>query len=206
MSKYFQAFDSLPYSDTSDRRFRLLRAYHRNDTSYLQESYNELEGLLKYKDEMLASHICEEPDALNRFNYKEAYRFSYGASFCDTVVNLTIGKYSDSTILELYLYEYNEKQTECRIIKHSRTLVSNDVWEVLINGVRQADFWGLDEENGRHGVDGSGLTVTGYQKPINAFKGRYKKVYRWSAEEMTIGILFKNILNISGTTVQCFHF
>jgi hypothetical protein len=205
MTKYFKVVDSLPYPDTLDPGFKLLRAYHKNDTAYLKKSYNHIADLLKYRDEMLESHFCEEPAALNTLNYEEAYRFSYGAAFCDKSVDMTVGKSSDNIVLDLYLYEFNYEQTECRIINHTTKAVDKKVWKILINGINQSDFWGLKGDNERRGFDGSGLTVTGYQRPKNAFEGRYKKIYRWAAEEMTIGILFKNLLDLSGTKVDCFQ-
>jgi hypothetical protein len=206
MTKYFQVIDSLPYADTLDQDFKLLKAYHTGDTLFLRKKYDEIAGLLKYRNEMLESHICQEPAALNTLNYEEAYRFSYGAAFCDKSANLTIGKSGDSITLDLYLFELNENQTECKTIQHTIQLVDKKMWDTLINGIEHADFWGLREDNGRHGMDGSSLTVTGYERPINAFEGRYKKIYRWAAEEMTIGILFKKILDLSNTKVDCFHY
>jgi hypothetical protein len=206
MTKYFQVIDSLPYSDTLDQDFKLLKAYHTNDTTYLKNAYNDIAKLLKYRNEMFETHICEEPAALNTLNYEEAYRFSYGAAFCDKSVFMTIGKSSDSITLDLYLYELNDKQTECKIINHTTKPLDTKTWDILIYGIDQSDFWGLKEDNGRHGMDGSGLTLTGYERPINAFEGRYKKIYRWAAEEMAIGILFKRLLDLSGTKVDCFHY
>lgn len=206
MTKYFHVIDSLPYTDTLDQNFKLLKAYHTGDTTFLKQTYNDVAGLLKYRNEMLESHICEEPAALNTLNYEEAYRFSYGAAFCNKSVNLTVGKSEDSIRLDLYLYEYNDEQTECKTIQHTTQLVDKKIWDTLIGGIEQADFWGLKEDNGRHGMDGSGLRVTGYERPIKAFEGRYKIIYRWAAEEMAIGILFKKLLDLSGTTVDCFHY
>ena len=206
MTKYFQVVDSLPYFDTLDQDFRLLKAYHTGDTALLRKTYDNLAGLLKYRNEMLDTHICDEPVALNTLNYEEAYRFSYGAAFCNKTAILTIGKSGDSITVDLYLYEYNDKQTECKILKHTTQLADKKTWNVLKNGIEESDFWGLKKDNGRHGMDGSGLTVTGYERPINAFEGRYKKIYRWAAEEMTIGILFKNLLELSDTKVDCFHY
>lgn len=206
MAKYFQVIDSLAYIDTLDQDFKLLKAYHIDDTAFLRKTFDDITRLLKYRNEMLESHICEEPAPLNTLNYEKAYRFNYGAAFCNKSANLTIGRSGDSLTADLYLYEYNDTQTECKIIKHTTQFVDKKIWDTLIAGIEQADFWGLKEDNGRHGMDGSGLTVTGYERSINAFEGRYKKIYRWAAEEMTIGILFKKLLDLSGIKVDCFHF
>lgn len=206
MTKYFQVIDSLPYADTLDLKLKLLRAYHRNDTAYLRNSYDEIANLLKYKEDMMESHLCEEPAPLNTLNYEEAYRFSYGAAFCNKAVNMTIGKSGDNITLDLFLFEFNDMQTECKTIRHTVQLVDKTVWDTLIYGIKLSDFRGLKEDNGRHGMDGSSLHVTGYEKPINAFEGRYKTIYRWAAEEMAIGVLFKKLLDLSNTKVDCFHY
>ena len=206
MTKYFQVIDSIPYVDTLNEDFKLLKAYHTSDTAFLKKTYDDVAELMKYRTEMLESHICEEPAALNTLNYEEAYRFGYGAAFCNKSANLTIGKSGNSITLELFLYELNDNQTECKTIQHTTHLVDKKIWDTLIGGIERADFWGLKEDNGRHGMDGSALHVTGYERPIKAFEGRYKTIYRWAAEEMSIGILFKKLLDLSGTKVECFHY
>lgn len=206
MSKYFQVLDSLPYSDTLDLRLKLLKAYRNNDTSYLKKRYSEITELLKSRKQITESHTCEEPGAINKLNFEESYRFNYGAAFCDKFVTMTIGKLKDTITLDFYLYEVSNGQTECKTIRHTTKQVDNKVWEELIKGIALSDFWGLKEDNGRFGFDGSSLRVTGYERPINAFEGRYKTIYRWAAEDMAIGQLFKRLLDLSDNKVDCFHY
>ncbi len=206
MSKYFQALDSLPYSDTLDVKLKLLKAYHNNDTYYLKKQYSEIAELLNYRKQITELHTCEEPLPINKLNFEESYRFNYGAAFCDKAVTMTIGKLKDAITLDVYLYEVNNGQTECKTISHTTKQVDNKVWEELIKGIAFSDFWGLKEDNGRYGFDGSSLRVVGYERPINAFQGRYKTIYRWAAEDMAIGQLFKRLLDLSGNKVDCFHY
>lgn len=206
MRKYFETVDSLPYSDTLDMKFKLLKAYHANDTGYLNASYKEVADLLKYRKEMLESHICEQLPPISTLNFEEVYRFSYEAAFCNKSVTLTIGKKSDIIIMETYLYEFNDKQTECKTISHTTKKLSVGDWNNLIDNIDYTDFWGLKEDNGRHGMDGSSLRITGYERPVNAFEGRYKTIYRWAGEQTAIGELFKKLLDNSGTIVDCFHY
>lgn len=206
MTKYFQAVDSLPYTDTLEYDFKLLKAYYKGDTAFLKISYDNITELLKHRDKMREYHICEEPPALTTLKYEEAFRFSYGAAFCNKSVNLTIGKSGDSITLDFYLYEFNYEFKECKTIQHDTRNIDKQIWDTLIRGIRQADFWGLKEDNGNHGLDGSGLLVSGYERPINAFKGRYKTIYRWAAEEMAIGVLFKTVLDLAGIKVDCFRY
>jgi hypothetical protein len=147
---------------------------------------------------MLESRICEQPPPINTLNFKEAYRFSYDAAFCNRSVSLTIGKKPDTVTLDTYLYEVNDTETECKTISHTTKQLSEQVWDKFISSIDYADFWGLKEDNGRHGMDGSSLRVTGNERPINAFQGRYKAIYRWAAEQTAIGELFKKLLDQSG--------
>lgn len=206
MSKYFQALDSLPYSDTLDLKLKLLKAYHDNDTHYLKKQYSEIAELLKSRKQITELHTCEEPLPINKLNFEESYRFNYGVAFCDKAVTMTIGKLKDAITLDFYLYEVNNGQTECKTISHTTQQVDNKVWEELIKGIALSDFWGLKEDNGRYGFDGSSLRVVGYERPINAFQGRYKTIYRWAAEDMAIGHLFKRLFDLSGNKVDCFHY
>lgn len=206
MKKYFLLVDSLPYFDTLDLKFKLLKAYNENDTGYLKRSYGDLVELSKFKKEMSESNICEEPAPLNTPGYEESYRFIYGVAFCDKWVNITIGKNIDSATVELYLYEYIDKETRCKTIKHIKKRINDRDWKNFITDISYADFWGLKEDNGIHGFDGSSLDVTGFEKPRKAFKGNYKRIYRWAAEETAIGTSFKHLLNLSGVSVDCFRF
>ncbi|MFN8437810.1 MAG: hypothetical protein U0V72_09230 [Cytophagales bacterium] len=206
MTKYFQTLDSLPYSDTLDLNLKLLKAYHNNDTGYLKKQYFKKAELLKYRKKLKELPACEEPIPINKLNFEESYRFNYGAAFCDKVVTITIGKFKNEITLDFYLYQVNNEQTKCKTIRHTIKQVDNKVWEELKKGIAVSDFWGLEEDNGRYGLDGSSLCVIGYERPINDFEVRYKMIYRWAAEDMVIGQLFKRLLDLSGNKVDCFHY
>jgi hypothetical protein len=186
--------------------FRLLKAYHDNDMNYLAYRYSEVADLLKLRKEIIKSHGCEEPIPVYKLNFEEVYRFHYGAAFCDKAVILTIGRIKDSITLELYLFEKKYGETECKTIRHEIRPLDKQVWDVLMEGIHFSDFWGLQEDNGQEGYDGSTLSITGFERPIKAFKGRYKIVHRWAAENTAIGKLFKRLLDLSGNKVDCFHF
>lgn len=206
MSKYFLALDSLPYSDASDLKIKLLKAYHNNDTSYLKKQYSKIAELLESTKQIIKLHTCEEPAPINKLYFEEAYRFDYRAAFCNKAVKITIGKLKDAVILDFFLYQVYNGQTECKTISHTTKQVDNKVWEELMKGIVFSDFWGLEYDNGRYGLDGSSLRVIGYESPTTAFKGKYKMIYRWAAENTAIGQLFKRLLDLSGNKVDCFHY
>jgi hypothetical protein len=112
----------------------------------------------------------------------------------------------DSITLDRYLYKIDNRETPCKTISHFTKQLEINAWEEIRKGIAFSDFWGLQEDNGRHGLDGSGLRVTGYQKPPHSFEAKYKVIHRWAAENMAIGKLFKRVFELSGNNVACFHF
>ena len=141
-----------------------------------------------------------------QMDFEEVYRFNYSAAFCNKAVTITIGRRLDSITLDLYLFDVNNGESECKTISHIIKQLDKKNWEDLIKGISYTDFWGLKEDNGRHGSDGSSLRVSGYERPIKAFEGKFKTINRWAAEDMAIGALFKKFLDLSGTKISCFYF
>lgn len=47
MSHYFSTIDSMPFQDTASEDFRLLKAYYKNDTVYLNKRYKQALDLLR---------------------------------------------------------------------------------------------------------------------------------------------------------------
>lgn len=197
--------DSLPFADTSGEDFRLLMAYHRNDTGYLKKSYAEIAELLKYAPKMWKPIFFEDTIPINKKHFEEAYRFCYDAAFCPTTAIMTIGKRTDSIILDLCLYDSQDDMAR-KVKSHTIKQLTKQDWEELTKGIFYCDFWGLKEMESRSGFDGSSLYITGYKIGINGSKEKHKTIYRWAAEEMAIGQLFKRCLDWSDTTIACFHF
>ena len=206
MGKFLSITDSLPGIDTIDLDRKLLVAYYQNDTSYLRKSVDVGQGLLKKRHEMLRYPSCIEPVGIDSYSFKEAYSFQYGAAFCDQILNLTVGERNDSIFLLGYHYKMDYLADTCLSFTKIKRLLTIRQWKIIHQSVLRTDFWGLKPRNDRQGTDGSALTVIGYQRPGNAFQGRYNKVYRWSAEEMALGELFKTVLEMSGIKGTCFHF
>jgi hypothetical protein len=208
MNQYIHVLDSISSIDSLDSDYKLLKAYNRNDTSYLKNSYSELLEGIKYLN-ALESTFCEQPRAINTTNFTTAFQFRYRAAFCDTAIIMTIGQRSDSVILETLLYrivDRDDRQGECKMFFHGIKRLDEKDWDSFTNEISYLDFWGLSSDNGRRGYDGSTLIVTGYLHPRNAFKGSYKKIYRWAAEESAIGSLFKKTFDLTGKTIRCFHY
>jgi hypothetical protein len=206
MRDYFTVVDSIPYFDTLKEDFKLLKAYHKNDISYLRDSYNDLLGSLRSWDDFDTTTDCNIPIAIHLLHYEEAYRFSYKAAFCDTLMIMTIGKQKSEIVAEIMLYATDMLTNRCEIVKQLHKKMNQQAWEKLIKGIRYADFWGLKTYNDVDGFDGSSLYVFGFKSGINAFKERHKVIYRWTAERTAIGTVFKDMLDESGINVSCFRY
>jgi len=208
MKKYFLAVDSLPYLDSLDLNFRLLKAYYNNDTNFINKSLDEVTKVLKrHRNDTVFSNLFYNQPPLDSLNFKEGYRFNYDAAFCTTAVTITIGKHTDSIIMDIFLFDesvYTERNW--KIINHFTKKLNKKDWDDLIRDLDFADFWALKETNDDLGLDGSNLRVEGYQRPVNAFMGNYQSIYRWTAEETAMGVTFKRLLDLSGIKVECFHF
>lgn len=206
MMDYFSVIDSFPRFDTLRENFRLLKAYHKNDTAYLRQSYNQLISSLRTWHDLDTTTSCEKPTPMRLLDYKEAYRFSYSAAFCDTLITMTVGKGESEFVAEVMLYARDSLKNKCVTVKRFEKKLDKQAWDKLLKGIRYADFWGLQPANDERGFDGSSLYVFGFKKRINAFQGRQKVIYRWGAERTAIGTVFKDMMDVTGTSVSCFHF
>ena len=202
MKKYFAAVDSLPLFDSTEYYFRILKAYHSSDTVFLNKSYKSISEVVK-DSWLLKPWSCIEYSPLSSLNYEEAYRFIYDPAFCDKWAIITIGKSAQRIEFEVKLYLVGRQRDTCSLLSHQRKFLNNDHWDSLQYSLGYADFWGLKETNGRSGVDGSSLTVSGYSK-YNDLPFKSHTISRWAAEQSAIGQTFKHVLKLANLSVGCF--
>lgn len=206
MRAYLNLGDSISWTDTTDPRHKLLLAYNKNDTAYIKQTLKSAQEALIETRKYPSPTSCFTPQPINSFDFNEAYRFQYEAAFCDQSVNITVGERHDSIFLLAYHYKHDYKTDSCLSVEKTEKLLSAKQWEAIQFSIFRADLWGMKSYNGISGMDGSSLTVIGYQKPKNAFEGRYNKVGRWAAEKSALGESFKLVLDISRIKVPCFHY
>lgn len=204
MQDFFKAIRSSPDIDTTREEFILLKAYYENDTTSLRKLQRETIDGLKSRNEVLDSLACKALLPLHSLDYEEAYRFKYRVSFCDTSVIITVGKSKSNITLHMVLYKRNSRAEKCDIIRKFEKKLDEKAWTKLRDGIDFADFWGLRATNDELGFDGSSLRVYGYES-VSALIGKHKGIYRWAPEEKAIGILFKDVLDMSGVRVKCFR-
>ena len=203
---YLKLSSSISWVDITDPEHKILVAYNTNDTAYLRQTLNSVQAALVEVREHPDPTSCFKPQPITTYGFNEAYRFQYEAAFCDQTVNITVGERQDSIFMLTYHYRHDYKTDSCLSVVKMEKLLSPKQWEAIQQSIFRADLWGMKFSNGRGGMDGSNLTVTGYEKPRNAFEGHYNKVKRWVAEKSALGESFKLVLDISGIKAPCFHY
>ncbi|MEZ4845140.1 MAG: hypothetical protein R3A43_12925 [Bacteroidia bacterium] len=207
MTKYFQALDSLPNNDTLNLNFKLLKAYYLSDTLLLKKECQNHLAILRRRKEIIKRNNFEFTH-INRYDYDVFFEFNYNAAFCDKAASIFIGSLNeDSLTFGVRLTGVDHYPSmKTTIIKDTIIPIDFKKWEEFMNAMGYVDFWGLNEDNGINGFDGSSLTVTGYAKPSNYNKGNYKVIYRWAAERTAMGDVFRKLLDFANLNIECFHF
>ena len=204
MQKYFHILDSLPLRDTLwDDNFRLLKAYYRHDTAYLNEEYTNLTTYLKSRSRNYRPTPCTDSPPLQHLDYDEVYRFSYSAGLCTDRIDLTIGEKKDAYTLTVKLDSMNISAGKC-ITKQFSKHIPQWVWEEFKQEIYYVDFWGMREQSGLQGDDGTSLRAYGYKKSYN---GRYKlkAIDRWLPEHLAVGRLLKKVFDLSEIKGTCLN-
>ena len=205
VAEYLALQDSIRWFDTANPMRDFLLAYNKNDTNYLKESIKTVQDAV-LRSKMPSPTFCSTPKAINSFGFEEAYRFEYMAAFCDQAINLTVGHRNQTTQITAYHYTFDYLKDSCLSYKIIERTIPKSQWDSISADLKYADLWGLKERIYQVGFDGSSLRVTGFIKPTNEFEGRYTQVSRWSAEKSALGQAFKHVLDISGISVNCFHY
>jgi hypothetical protein len=216
LSTYLTAMGSIPAYDTNNTDFRMLRAYYRNDTNYLQEYLGKRKQYLAYlkKEDYKLDHVypdsCIHQQRLDSTNYEEAYRFKYTQSFCPYKINVTVLRKADSTSLSFLLYKPADdpqfNTAGCKIIEqYSKTLSPKD-WTEIRNAMTHADFWALNRINDIGGLDGSTLEVEGFlsERLKTPHPPKYHLVRRWIGPSSALFEAFATVLKLSGNKQGCF--
>ena len=203
---YLSLLDSAGLADSLTPFHKILVAYNEDDTAFLIHTIGSLRKAISESQKFPNLTSCFEPQAINKYGFTEAFRFQYSAAFCDQSINVTVGEKRDSVLIYAYHYTHNYMTDSCVSVDSSKRIITRAQWGEIKTNMDRADIWGLKVRNGISGMDGSSLSVTGYQKPVNAFEGRYTKISRWAAEKTALGGSFKYVLDLSGINVPCFRY
>jgi hypothetical protein len=185
LTSFFKMIDTLPYYDTTNLNFKLLKAFKENDTSNLEEitDYIHRTSTTPWMHDYLKP--CAVNMEFDTLTADEAYKFSYESSFCEYYTIATITQRGNKVKVNVTVYKNASKLDliPCTIAQQYETEIDSTSWTKFQEVIFAVDFWGLKEDNEYHGNDGSSLDVQGYQK---YFKGnrniqpRRSYVSRWS--------------------------
>ena len=185
LSSFLKMVDTLPYYDTTNLNFKLLKAYRDNDTLKLEE----IAGYINRMSTTPWMHSYLKPCAVNiefdTLTADEAYKFSYSSSFCEYYTIATITQRGNKIKASATVYKNSDRMDSipCTIAQEYETEIDSTSWVKFQETIFAVDFWGLKEDNEYHGFDGSSLDVQGYQNDFKwnqKIKSRRCYVSRWS--------------------------
>lgn len=185
LSKFLNMVDTLPYYDTTNLNFKLLKAYKENDTSNLEK----IVSYIKQRSTTPWMHAYLKPCAINvafdTLTADEAYKFSYESAFCDyyTIASIIQRGNKVKAVTTVFKNASAMDSLPCTIVQQYETIIDSTAWVKFQEAIFAADFWGLKEDNEYHGFDGSSLAVQGYQKKFKSnqhIQSRRAYVSRWS--------------------------
>jgi hypothetical protein len=161
--------DTLPYYDTNNVDYQLLKAYNQNDTTGLMSITNHIQhtNVKPWMNSYLKP--CAKSSEFDTLKADEAYKFVYESAFCDYFTTATIIKRANkiTAISVVYKNASLMDSIPCTIAQQNEVSIDSVSWEKLKDAIIVSDFWGLKEDNGYHSVDGHSLDVLGYQKIQN---------------------------------------
>lgn len=200
---YLGDIDSLPYYDTTEDNYQMLKAYHKNDTALIKNALIKNREAREYERKWSFTDSCVHQMALQDLGVDEAYRMIYYPAFCTMPISVTLTKKGDSANLHFLLYEYAHDTVACRIISNYNRKLDINAWAEFRSKLWYGDIWGLKRENGIHGNDGTTLTVIGYQsgKPWNT-PDKISYANRWSYSSLSGALEFALVL--SGNKKGCY--
>ncbi len=164
LKAYLSEVDSLDFYDTTDMNYKLIKAYYNNDTIFFKK--------------------FEKKDS----NADSIYRFIYSQAFSPYETNLTVSKSGDTAKIHALVYQTSRDTIPCEIIDEFDKKISLKEWNEFNTSLSSADFWGLKEDNGIHGFDGSTLTIYAFIKGDNTnwHPRKTQTVSRWSPYNLPI--------------------
>ncbi|MGC4104051.1 hypothetical protein [Ferruginibacter sp.] len=204
LKQHLAELDSLPYYDTTDINYKVLKAYQNNDTTFFKNLIVQIKKQKEYSHYGSLMDDCIHQPELNDLGADEAYRFIFLSAFCIEPINVTVTKKGDSANLHFLLYQGQYDTIPCKIESEYDKKLTSAQWEEFSNKLFQADIWGLKRDNGMHGVDGSSITFIGYVKGNPSFNRPDKFCYvsRW--EFSTLHDALTLLLKISGNKKGCY--
>jgi hypothetical protein len=199
LKQYLLTLESLPYFDTTDKNYKVMKAYQNNDSSFFMDlENNQKREIIHLKSQEFVDSSLQLKK-LESFGAEHAYRFSTTSSFEKKKMVVTVTKKGDAINLHLLVYHAKYDSMHCNLIIDTKIdkKLSSENWNDFYNKLMYADIWGLKRENGIGGNDGGTLTFIAYENDtlLQRFV-RQCYIYRWGYS--SLGEPFHYLITLSG--------
>ncbi|MEO7049721.1 MAG: hypothetical protein ABI091_30740 [Ferruginibacter sp.] len=196
--------DSLDFYDTTSIDYKIIKAYYNDDSVQLKKIEQYLYSNKIFMNQWKFGDTCVHLTKLKDSKADSIYRFVYSEAFSPYQTNITISKSFDTARIHLIVYQKRRDTIPCEVIDDFDKKLSVREWNEFNNSLSSADFWGLKEDNGIHGADGSTLTVYAFIKGDNSYwhPQKTQKVSRWVPYNLPIYNSYNLLLKFIGDRYQ----
>ncbi len=208
VSKYLTLADSAETTDSNDLKYRILKSYLANDSSFFASLNHNLDIYQQEMEIEGRADSCLQAGKLAMQEYEEVYRFRWSGAFCYHHLMITIGKRKND--IQLNFLEYQSTpglSSPCTVTRRSATSISEKEWLHLKATIDFAYFWSLESQETYTAMDGSDWKVEGFlledHHPVKT--GKFHSVYRHSPGVRAFSAIGFEMLKLSGQKTHCFY-
>lgn len=193
--------DSLVNRNALYERDEIASAYVAKDTSYLIEKLEDLKANLDYEANSKTKRILV-PLGKQEIKYEDVYQFRFDQSFCDQIIEVTIGRKGDSSEIVRKTYQILFDSARPRLIQLKTDTIGLPIqkWYEFVQLITYSDFWRASS-HGDEGLDGNSISISAIS--ISSYRRTEKKITRWGAEATVWGDLMRRVLVISKVRSHC---
>lgn len=172
------------------------------DTSYYEESHlrDSLRKKYIYKESIKRLTNQLSLRSLNEFIIEdeiEVYKFRCSRAFSEEIIEITIADQDSFFSIKTQVYKSNDKCDHLTglwksfsvcytVLMNEQRIISQNEWNVFKEFIDETNFWKMEMDDGRSGLDGSIWVIEASRKSGNRSKNEYqeyKLVHRWSPKE-----------------------
>ena len=156
--------DSSCNYDTTDRSYKALKAYTKNDTASLKQLDSFVTKQTKDREnwDLWKSYIPLRQ--LKQLETDEAYRVIFSIYGTPSYEVMTVYKKDTQSQLHYLFYKRDRDASKFDNVREFEKIISQDQWREFTYKIRDADYWGLKNDKEYCGDDENDLTVIGNLK------------------------------------------
>ncbi|MBS1563705.1 MAG: hypothetical protein JST39_04915 [Bacteroidetes bacterium] len=207
VNKYLRLVDSSGDADTNDLKYKILKGYIHDDSSFFSNLDRNLDIYRRQREEEQQADSCVQAVQLSAQDFEEAYRFCWAGAFCRHRLMITIGRQRDGVLLRFVEYESSpDTGIPCLVTRRAQKLLPEAAWEHLVTTVDFAYFWSMEPQDDKVDTEGSAWKLEGYQARDGAGgHPRSHCVYRQSPGVRAFSAIGFEMLKLSGQKTHCFY-